>query len=455
MKKEWKVLTMTAMSLVLLAGCAGTPDTGGTAKSTDKGNSSGSQTATGLDWSKTSDPSLKGQEINVLWAVSKGAESPRVAMVKKFTEQTGIKVNIMGVDYNSLYSKITLSAMSNSADLDVVEMDTIWAGQFYKGNLAEDLSNVIPKDVQSKMTPSSLGSVTYDGHLVAMPWYSGTKHFYWNKDLLAKAGIDHAPKTWDEFREASKKLTGNGIYASGWSWKQSEALITDYVSLVYGFGGQFFDANGKPSFNKGGALEALKYMVDILNKDKTVDPASLQWSEEDVTRAFSAGKLAMISAWEGHYPDLNDPTKSNVVDKTDVGLMPGQGNVVSSAVTGSEGLALMKSSKHKQAALAFLKWIGERDYQLDEFKMEGQYPVLQSLYKDPELLAADTTKTVGKISEQYNYGHDRPNAPGYVNWSDILAADLHQALLGQKTPEDALNEAAQKIEKAIADSTSK
>ncbi|OPH53148.1 hypothetical protein BC351_32250 [Paenibacillus ferrarius] len=453
MKKEWKVLTVTAMSLVLLAGCSGTPDAGTPAKSTDKGNGGATQAANVLDWSKTSDASLKGQEINVLWAVSKGAESPRVDMVKKFTDKTGIKVNIMGVDYNSLYSKITISAMSNSADLDVVEMDTIWAGQFFKGNLAEDLTNVVPKEVQSQFTQSSLSSVSYNGHLVAMPWYSGTKHFYWNKELLTKAGIDHAPKTYDEFREASKKLTANGIYASGWSWKQSEALITDYVSLAYAFGGQFFDKDGKPSFNKGGALDALKYMVDILNKDKTVDPASLQWSEEDVTRAFSAGKLAMISAWEGRYPDLNDPAKSNVVNKTDVGLMPGQGNVVSSAVTGSEGLALMKSSKHKQAALAFLKWVGEKEYQLDEFKIEGQYPVLQSLYTDPELIAADSTKTIGKISEQYKYGHDRPNAPGYVNWSDILAADLHEALLGKKTPEDALNDAAQKIEKAIAEST--
>lgn len=454
MKKKWKALMVATLCLVLLAGCSGAPKTGTTAaENNSKGNNGETAAASELDWSKTDDPSLKGQEINVLWAVSKGAESPRVGMVKKFTDKTGIKVNIIGVDYNSLYSKITVSALSNSADLDVVEMDTIWAGQFLEGNLAEDLTDVIPQDVQSQFTPSSLSSVTYNGRLAAIPWYSGTKHFYWNKELLSNAGITQPPKTYDEFREVSKKLTGNGIYASGWSWKQSEALITDYVSLTYAFGGKFFNESGKPAFNQGGALDALKYMVEILNTDKTVDPASLQWSEEDVTRAFAAGKLAMISSWEGRYPDLNDPAKSSVVDKTDVGLMPGQGDVVSAAVTGSEGLAIMKSSKHKQAALAFLKWIGEREYQLDEYVIEGQYPVLQSLYSDPELLAADKTGTIKKISEQYNYGHDRPNAPGYVHWSDLLSAELHQALLGQKTPEEALNAATEKIEKAIAEST--
>lgn len=450
--KKGNAVIVGAISLTMLAGCAGAPPGAAPPANQKPGNEQSPQTSNDLDWNKTEDPSLKGQTINVLWASSNGADSPRVAMVKKFTDKTGIKVNIMAVDYTSLYSKITTSAMSNSTDIDVVEMDTIWAGQFFKGNLAEDLSQVIPKEVQAKFTPSSLSSVTFNGHVMAMPWYSSTKHLYWNKELLDKAGIAQPPKTWEEFREVSKKLTANGVYASGWSWKQSEALICDYVSLVYAFGGQFFDNTGKPSFNQGGGVKALEYMVNLL-KDKTVDPASLQWSEEDVTRSFAAGKLAMMSAWEGHYPDLNEADKSNVVNKTDVGLMPGQGNVVSSAVTGSEGLAIMKSSKRKQAALAFLKWAGEREFQLDEFKEEGYYPTLKDLYKDAELKAADTTQTLGKISEQFNYGHDRPNAPGYVNWSDTLAGELHNALLGQKTPEAALNDAAKKIEKAIADSS--
>ncbi|MFD0679669.1 MULTISPECIES: ABC transporter substrate-binding protein [unclassified Paenibacillus] len=451
MIKKRNVLIAGAVSLSMLAGCTGAPGVT-PPTSTKPGNEQSPQGSNDLDWSKTGDPTLKDQTINVLWATTSGGESPRIAMVKKFTEKTGIKVNIMGVDYTSLYSKITTSAMSNSTDIDVVEMDTIWAGQFFKGNLAEDLTQVIPKDVQARFTPSSLSSVTYNGHVMAMPWYSSTKHLYWNKELLAKAGISAPPRTWDEFREVSKKLTTNGVYASGWSWKQSEALICDYVSLTYAFGGQFFDNSGKPSFNQGGGVKALQFMIDLL-KDKTVDPASLQWSEEDVSRSFAAGKLAMMSAWEGHYPELNEPDKSSVVNKTDVTLMPGKDNVISAAVTGSEGLAIMKSSKRKQAALTFLKWTGEKEYQMDEFTEEGFYPTLLELYKSPDLKLADTTQTLTKISEQFNYGKDRPNAPGYVNWSDTLAGELHNALLGQKTPENALNDAAKKIEKAIADSS--
>jgi multiple sugar transport system substrate-binding protein len=196
-------------------------------------------------------------------------------------------------------------------------------------------------------------------------------------------------------------------------------LTCDYVSLLYAFGGEFFDKDNKPVFNQGGGLKALQYMVDLINKDKTVDPASLQMTEEDVKHKFEIGKVAMMSNWESMYPELNDPNKSKVVNQTDVGLMPGEGDVVSSAVTGSEGVAIMKTSKHKEAALAFLKWIASKEYQAGEFEMEGQYPTLQDLYQDPDIKKADTTQTLGKISEQFDYGHNRPNAPGYVNWSDL------------------------------------
>jgi multiple sugar transport system substrate-binding protein len=118
-------------------------------------------------------------------------------------------------------------------------------------------------------------------------------------------------------------------------------------------------------------------------------------------------------------------------------------------VTGSEGIAILKNSKHKEAALAFLKFIADKYYQSLEFKVNGQYPTLSSLYADPELVAADTTHTLKKIEDQFQYGLNRPNAPGYVNWSDQLASELHSALMGTETPQKALDSAVAKIKSAI------
>lgn len=135
---------------VFLAGCSTVPsktDSSSTPSTLKASETSVQSTnpAGELSWDKVNDPSLKGQEITVLVVDTDGKIGTEF---KKFTEKTGIKINELAVDYNSLYGKITTAALSNSSDIDVVEMDTIWAGQFFKGNIAEDLTKVIPADVQ-------------------------------------------------------------------------------------------------------------------------------------------------------------------------------------------------------------------------------------------------------------------------------------------------------------------
>ena len=442
MKNQLKLVAILFICCLLLAGCSVAPASKSKGGATE---TKGDQ----LTWNSKQD--LKGQTITLLWSDTSGANGPQAQLLKEFTKETGIKVNELGVNYNDVFGKVTQAALSNSSDIDLAEMDTIWAGQYYEGNIAVDLTKIVPDSLKKQFTNSSISSVTYNDHLVAMPWYSSTKHFYWNKKLLAEVGVTSPPKTWDDFETVSNKLKAKGIMASGWSWKQAESLNCDYVSLVYAFGGQFFDSNGKPVFNQGGGLKALEYMVNLLKTDKTVAPGSLQWDENDVMNNFAAGKIAMMTNWEGAYPKLNDPKQSSIVGQSDVGLMPGEGDVVSSAVTGSEGIAIMQSSKHKQAALEFLKWLASKKIQIEQFQKVGSYPALQTAYSDPSLKASDSTHTIDKYAAQFTYGHNRPNAPGYVKWADILSAQLHDALLGQVSPQDALDKAAADISKAIQD----
>lgn len=404
-----------------------------------------------LNWAKTTDPALKSQQVTVLtW--NQGTPEQDKALLDRFTKETGIPLQLIDVGYDSVYNKVTLAAAAKTSDIDVAIMDTIWAGQYYKGNIAVDITNIVPADVKSQFTAASLSSVEFDNHLMGIPNMSSTKHFYWNTALLKEAGISSPPTTWDRFLVDSKiiqqKLGGKGIYASAWSWKQAEGLTCDYVSMVGAFAGTFFDAQGNPVFNQDGGLQALQYMITLLNSG-TVNPASLQWSENDVANVFEAGKIAMMSNWDGMATGWNDPSQSKIVNQWDVGLLPGNGKVVSAAVTGSSGFAIMKNSRHQEAALAFLKWVGSKGYQIPAYTEESIYPSLSAMYSAPELINSAGGALLSKYAEQFKYGVNRPNAPGYVQWSDIINAQLHKALLGQGTPEADLGSAVSQIKSAI------
>ena len=68
---------------------------------------------------------------------------------------------------------------------------------------------------------------TTDGKLLSMPFNSSTPVVFWNKKAFAAAGLDRAPKTWEEMGEFSKKIIASGGadcgFTIGWqSWSMLE-----------------------------------------------------------------------------------------------------------------------------------------------------------------------------------------------------------------------------------------
>ena len=71
-----------------------------------------------------------------------------------------------------------------------------------------------------------------------MPWINDTKFFFFNKQMLADAGITTPPKTWDDVVTAAKAVKAKGLvqYPLVASWKQAEAVICDWTQLAAIFG---------------------------------------------------------------------------------------------------------------------------------------------------------------------------------------------------------------------------
>jgi multiple sugar transport system substrate-binding protein len=395
----------------------------------------------------TSAPAAAGdQVVNMLWTDTSNLRQPLIA---DFTKVTGIKVNQVQVQYNALLDKIN-TAVQGGGDTDVIEMDTIWTPQFAAAGWVDDLTNQITDTLKSDIPQSSLGAVTYQGKIYGMPWYNSGKHLFYNSKLLKDAGFANPPATLDEFVKMAQATTKpGGQWGSVWSWKQAEGLICDWVALSYtNKDAQFLDKDGKAVFNTHGGTEALQWMVDLLYKYKVADPASLEYTEADVQKAFQTGKYALTYNWEGDLPADNDPAQSKAAPNVKVGLLPGSKDVRSSSVNGSEGWAILKQAKHKDAAWKLLAYMASPAWQKKSAIIAGDYPILSSLYTDPEL--QQKVQDFGIYGEQFKYLAVRPQVPGYAQKSDIIQKHIHEALLGKVSPKDAMDAAADEVNKASA-----
>src|SRR6266508_234010 len=408
------------------------------------GTASGAALASGLLSSCGSGPTASGEQVvNVLWSDVTNVRAP---LIEDFTNATSIKVNQTIVQYNQRLNKIH-TAVQGGGDFDVVQMDTVWTARFAAAGWVDDLTSRITDAIKQDVPAAALGAVTYNGKLYGMPLFNSAKHLFYNAKLLKDAGFDNPPATLDEFVTQAKATTKQGQWGSTWSWKQAESLICDWVAIMFTQkGAQILDQNGKAVFNTMGGTDALQWMVDLLYKHKAADPASLEYIEDDVRHALETGTIALTYNWEGTLPEANDPAKSKAAPNIKIDLLPGSKDVKSASVNGSEGWAILKQAKNKDAAWKLLEYLASPAWQKKSAIIAGDFPILSSLYSDPDL--QKKVEDFPLYGEQFEYMAVRPQVANYTQASDIIQRHLHEALLNKASPKDAMDAAADEVNKA-------
>jgi multiple sugar transport system substrate-binding protein len=348
------------------------------------------------------------------------------------------------VGYDALHDKIVTDQVGGSGSYDIVLMDTPWPAEFVKAGIVTDITDKIPADFKSGVFDSAWTAAAYQGKYYGVPWINDSKFFFFNKKMLADAGITTAPKTWDDAVAAATAIKAKGIvkFPIIASWKQAEAVICDWTQLAGVMGGAtFVDDQGKATFNTGGGLAALTFMKKLLD-DGLVNPASLGFGEDDVNNTMSAGQAAMALNWTYGYAVMNDPAQSKVSGQIEVVASPGKGSVATSGVNGGMSMAVTKSSKHPDEALKLALWMASQKSQ--EMDTTLAFPMWKASFEDtavtkanPAFFAAAKVQFAGLVA--------RPVVPYYTKLSNALQVAIQTALQGKATPEQALNDVAAKL----------
>src|SRR4030095_2962829 len=90
-----------------------------------------------------------------------------------------------------------------------------WAGGVLKSQVeAGVLQDIGPqlKGYVDQLAPAAVAAFTVDGKTYGLPMVLSQAGFFYNKELMAKAGVDGTPiKTWDDLLAAVKKLKAAGV----------------------------------------------------------------------------------------------------------------------------------------------------------------------------------------------------------------------------------------------------
>jgi multiple sugar transport system substrate-binding protein len=423
---------------IYLAACGGSSGGGGGSSTTSGGGAASSTAA-----SSSSSASAK-VTLNNLFQQQAGYSASDLAGMTRAFERTNpnIKVNNTLVAYEALHDKIVAAAPAGT--YDVVLGDCIWPAEFGSKKIVADITDKVKTLPVSKIFPGALAMADYQSHYYGMPWILDTKYLYANGTMLKKAGVSVADtRTWNGVMGALKKLKSSGQVKYPWlgSWAQAEAVVCDYAQLLGAFGGTFLDSSGKPAFQKGGGLKALEFMRALLEQG-LADPASTSSLEEDVLKAFAQGNIAMNLNWTFQLAAAKDPSQSQVAHDQVLILHTPQGMPGKNApgCNGGQPVMIASGSKHPDEAWEYMKFITAQTTQNGYVK--DSLPIWSASYTDPKVISAAGSQLVSVAKTQLPNMILRPQVANYNAASQALQVQLQDALLGHKSPQDALNSAA-------------
>ena len=366
------------------------------------------------------------------------------AKVKEFEATSKMKVNLIQMGWDDVNNKLTAEMASGGSSYDVVEFDNGNVAAWLGAGWVEPLNSYMPKGFTDGMIPGLLDLFTgADGKLYGIVWNNDTRFFFYNAEMLKKAGIANPPRTWDELISQSKTLMGKGIarYGMAGFWKAEWALVNDFHFYVYTYGGKIVDKQGNFLFNKDpGTLAACQEMVKFL-KEGVMDPASLTYDQEAVNNIFLKGDTAFLNQGiPGIMAYAQDASRSRVVGQVKVGLVPGGKAGVSAALTLPEAYAIPKGSKNKAAAWKFIEYMTGKDVNKKLAQDIGILPIWTAQYTDRDLVKL--FPYWADFSRQMGSARGLSVLTWYNNFVDVAITESQKMLSGKVSPQAALDEMA-------------
>jgi multiple sugar transport system substrate-binding protein len=146
---------------------------------------------------------------------------------------------------------------------------------------------------------------------------------------------------------------------------------------------------------------------------------------------------------------LRDPAQSRVAGRVGVAPFPGADGGRATAALGGAQLAVNAFSDQPELAWELVAFLTAPEQMLERARVAAQLPSRQSLYDSPELAAA-LDMPLQDVRAAVAAAVPRPVTPVYSELSELLQVQLHRALTGQLSPEDALNRAAAEIRQLLA-----
>ena len=392
-----------------------------------------------------------------------------ITITPEFQALTGVEVRYEKVPPGQIRQKSMLDLTSKTATYATSATDPMYYPLYVSNKWVEPLDKYVNDPALTDASWFKYEDIlkawrdanSVEGKPYAIPYDGEVTVQVYRRDLYETKNLKPADTFEDFVRNAAAVHDPNnrvwGAALRGFAGAGQNMYI--YPSIFRAFGGQWI-VNGKIKVNSAEAEQALTWYVDTLTK--YAPPAVRNWNWPDIADAFAQGTLGAYIDAHSSAAVLNNPEKSKVVGQIGFARWPkGPGNKrVTSIWNWGFPINASLSEKAKRATWLFITWAASQETQArTSWKFSG--PTKRSgvnrlsTWHSPEFTNAlkssgeNFVEAALQSLEQDTDVDWRPRVPQWPAIGDSMATAIQSALVGQKKPREALDEAQARIDQMM------
>jgi multiple sugar transport system substrate-binding protein len=375
------------------------------------------------------------------------------ANTKRFTEQTGVAVQVDFVNWPDMPTQTAVAANTGAGPDIIVAFGPDPHLFISKTVELTDLAEYLGKRYGGWLPLAELyGKKWKTDTWIGLPMGGTTGPCVYRKSWVKEAGYDKIPNDLNEFLKLSQNLKKIG-HPTGFALSHAVGDAPGFANwLLWSHGAYLVDENGKVALDSKETRQAVDYAREFY---PTMISGTMGWDGASNNKGFAAGQISLTQNGVSIYYFLKtakDPKLNEIAEDTDHAVMPmGVAHAAPEAALTLNAM-LFRYSKYPNAAKEYLRFMMEAP-QYDPWLTGclGYWAQPLKAYSGSAIWTSDPKLEVYRdaMTTPYYEGYKGPitAATGAVMENWVLVDMFAKVVTGTATPEAAIKEAVRGAER--------
>ena len=381
-------------------------------------------------------PALVSAEL-IVWHAYRGGEKAAfekvIEMYNAQQADASTMAKPLAVPYDAYADKITAAIpRGKGPDVYIFAQDRL-GGWVEAGQTVESVDFFVDDELLDSLLPDMIDAMTYRDTIYGIPLNYKSITMIYNPEV-----VEDPPATVRDLIDVAKANTNVASGNFGLAYEYSNYFF--HAALMNAFGGQVFAPGPEPVIDSDENIASIKEMMRWYKTEGILpdDPSAAL-----IASLFNSGKAPIVFSGPWFLGEIEEGVPFGLAPLPTV---EAAGGAPMRPWLTIEGVFISPQSKDIDQAYEFARYLVSEEAATVLALEGGQLPTNRAVYAQPEVA---NNETLAAFRTQLENAVPMPNyAEMTLMWSPVTTA-MNKIVKGSASPEAALAEAQQKVEKDI------